>query len=276
MSRTAIPFHISIGPCTSGTTYPVRAAFGRAEILTELQLPDHVLDIAAGLLEPGGVAQLGDPALLGRSLSRALLTPPLRDLLLKRVKTAAQSGGRLQLKLQIAPTELAPLPWELITIGLSQPWSPALRADYALARVSRGGQPMAPVAIAGPLQILAVAAPGEEQQLAALEQALSADLRAGRIELRLMREATPATLERALMLGSTHVLHIAAPVALAATPAARDRQSAGMRRATPRLLFQRGVDFFQLTELLAHAADLRLITLAGTQGDAGAVGVALP
>lgn len=276
MSRTVIPFHIAIGPCTSGATYPVRATYGRTETLTELRLPDHVLDAAASLLEPGGVAQLGDPALFGRSLGRALLTPPLRDLLLKSVKSAAQSGGRLQLQLQIAPTELVPLPWELITIGLAQPWSPALRADYALTRVSRGAQPMPPAAIAGRLHILAVAAPGEEQQLYALEQALSDDLRAGRIELRLIRDATPATLERALMLESTHVLHIAAPVALAATPATRDGQSAAMRRGTPRLLFQRGIDIFQLTELLAHATDLRLVTLAGPQGDASAVGAALP
>jgi len=276
MSRTAIRFHISIGLCTSGTTYPVRAAFGRAETLTELQLPDHVLDAAASLLEPGGSAPLGDAALFGRSLGRALLTPPLRDLLLKSVKAAAQSGGRLQLQLQIAPTELAPLPWELITIGLSQPWSPALRADYALARVGRGGQPMPPAAIAGPLHILAVAAPGEEQQLAALEQALSDDLRAGRIELHLMHQATPATLERALMMGSTHVLHIAAPIELAGTPATRAGQSGLMRRGTPRLMLQRAIDIFELTELLANAADLRLVTLAGPQGDGSAVGAALP
>jgi peptidoglycan/xylan/chitin deacetylase (PgdA/CDA1 family) len=275
MSRTAIPFHITIGPCTSGTSYPVRAVFGRDETLTELQLPDQVLDAAADLLEPGGVAQLGDAARFGRSLGRALLTPPLRDLLLKSVKAAAQSGGRLQLQLQINPAELVPLPWELITLGLSQPWSPAQRADYALVRVSRGGKPVAPAAVAGPLQILAVAAPGEEQQLAALEQALSDDLRAGRIELRLMRNATPATLERALMIGSTHVLHIAAPIDLAA-PAVAHAGPGGIRRGTPRLLLQRGIDMFQLTELLGHAGDLRLVTLAGTQGDAGSVGVALP
>jgi hypothetical protein len=98
MSRTAIPFHISIGPCTSGATYPVRATFGRAEILTELQLPEHVLDAAASLLEPGGSAQLGDAALFGRSLGRALLTPPLRDLLLKSGKVAAQSLSSAQAK----------------------------------------------------------------------------------------------------------------------------------------------------------------------------------
>jgi len=206
--------------------------FGNAETLTELDLPDHVLDAAASLLEPSGSAQLGDAALFGRSLGRALLTPPLRDLLLKSVKVAAQSGKRLQLQLQIAPTELVPLPWELLTIGLSQPWSPALRADYALARVGRGGRSMPPAAIAGPLQILAVAAPGEEHQLAALEQALSDDLRAGRIELHLLYHATPATLERALMMGTTHVLHIAAPVELAANPAAQAGQG-GMRRGEP-------------------------------------------
>jgi peptidoglycan/xylan/chitin deacetylase (PgdA/CDA1 family) len=281
MSRTAIPFYISIGPCASGTTYPVRATFERAEARTELQLPDHALDVAASLLEPGGSAQLGDAALFGRALGRALLTPPLRDLLLKSVRAAAQAGGRLQLQLQIAPTELAPLPWELITVGLSSPWSPALRADYALARASRG-QPAPPAVLAGPLQVLAVATYGEELQLDALADALADQVRAGRIELRLMREATPATLERALMTGSTHVLYIAAPVEMAAAPA-RAGQISGMRRGTPRLMLRRnpdawkaGLDAFELIELLANAPDVRLVTLAGPQGHASEVQAALP
>jgi len=268
MSRTAIPFHISIGPCTSGTTYPVRARFEHAETRTELQLPDHVLDAAASLLEPDGSAQLGDAALFGRALGRALLTSQLRDLLLQSVKSAAQAGGRLQFQLHVAPAELAPLPWELITIGLSKPWSPALRADYALVRVNRGGRHAPPAAIAGPLHILAVAAPGEAQQLDALELALADVVRAGRIELRLMRETTPATLEHALMTSSTHILHIAAPVELGA--------SAGMRRGTPQLMLRRSIDAFGLIELLAHVDDLRLVTLAGPKGDAGAVQVGLP
>src|SRR5262245_10135164 len=216
MSRTAIPFQISIGPCTSGTAYPVRAVLGREEARTELLLPDHVLDAAASLLDPDGSAQLGDAALFGRALGRSLLTPPLRDLLLKSVKAAAQAGGRLQLQLHIAPTELVPLPWELITIGVSSPWSPALRADYALSRVSRGGRPPPPAALAGPLQILAVAAPGEELQLGELQAELAEDVRAGRIDLHLMREATQVTLERALMTSPPHILHIAAPVELTA------------------------------------------------------------
>src|SRR5262249_31922531 len=184
-------------------------------------------------------------------------------------------------QLQIAPIELAPLPWELITIGLSKPWSPALRADYALARVSRGGRPAPPAAVAGPPHLLAGPASGEEIQPHALEAAVAEEVRAGRVELRLMRDATPAMLERALMTSSTHLLHIAAPVELAA-PSARAEQSDLIRRATPRLMFRRtpdgrrnGIDTIELTELLAHAADLRLVTLVGPQGDASTVPLAL-
>jgi peptidoglycan/xylan/chitin deacetylase (PgdA/CDA1 family) len=275
MIRKAIPFHISIGPCTSGTTYPVRATFEGAETHTELLLPDLVLDAAADLLEPGGSAQLGDAAMFGRALGRALLTPPLRDLLLQSVKSAAQAGGRLQLQLQVAPAELVPLPWELVTIGVSRPWSPALRADYALARVGRGVRPARPAAIAGPLQILAVAAPGEAQQLDALEIALADQVRAGRIDLRLMRDATPATMEHALMTSPTHILHIASAVEL--TPPTAQAGSAGtLRRGTPQLMLRRVIDAFGLTELLARVDGLRLVTLTGAQGNAGAVQVGLP
>jgi peptidoglycan/xylan/chitin deacetylase (PgdA/CDA1 family) len=261
MSRKVIPFHISIGPYTSGETYPVRASFERAEILTELQLPDPVLDATADLLELGEL-RLDDAAVFGRALGRALLTPPLRELLLQSVK-AARAVGRLQLQLQIAPPELAPLPWELVTIGLARPWSPALHDDYALVRVSRAARPAAPAVVVGPLHILAVAAPGEELQLDALEVALVNEVRAGRIELRLLRDATPATLESALISDPVHVLHCAAPVALS-------------ERGAPRLMLRRGMEMFDLLDLAACAEDLRLVTVAGPQGDAASVGVLVP
>ena len=196
-------------------------------------------------------------------MGRALLAPPLRELLLQSVKAAAHAGGRLQLQLKITPPELAPLPWELITVGLSRPWSPGLRDEFALVRVSRAARPVPPAAVAGPLHVLAVAAPGEELQLDALELALADEVRAGRIELRLLRDATPASLERALMTSTVHVLHCAAAVAMT-------------ERGTPRLMLRRGLDTFGLTELLADADGLRLVTLAGPQGDASGVGVALP
>jgi peptidoglycan/xylan/chitin deacetylase (PgdA/CDA1 family) len=262
MSRKVIPFHISIGPYTSGESYPVRATFERVERLSELQLPELVLDATADLLETGELA-LDDAAVFGRALGRALFTPPLRELLLQSVKLAARVGGRLQLQLQIAPPELAPLPWELMTIGLARPWSPALHDDYALVRVSRGARPAAPAVVVGPLRILAVAAPGEELQLDALEVALAGQVRAGRIELRLLRDATPATLDGALLSEPVHVLHCAAPVALS-------------ERGAPRLMLRRGMETFDLLDLLSGAGDLRLVTLAGPQGDAGRVGMALP
>jgi peptidoglycan/xylan/chitin deacetylase (PgdA/CDA1 family) len=262
MSRKVIPFHISIGPYTSGESYPVRATFQRAETLSELQLPELVLDGTADLLETGDLA-LDDAVMFGRALGRALFTPPLRDLLLQSVKTAARLGERLQIQLQIAPPELAPLPWELMTIGLARPWSPALHDDYALVRVSRGARAAAPAAVIGPLCILAVAAPGEELQLDALEVALAGEVRAGRVELRLLRDATPATLEGALLSEPVHVLHCAAAVALS-------------ERGAPRLMLRRGMETFDLLDLLGGAGDLRLVTLAGPQGDAGRVGMALP
>jgi peptidoglycan/xylan/chitin deacetylase (PgdA/CDA1 family) len=262
MNRKVIPFLISIGPYTSGDAYPVRATFERAEALTELRLPEPLLDATADLLENGELS-LDDAALFGRLLGRALLTPPLREVLLRSVKAAAQAGGRLRVQLQITPPELVALPWELVTLGLARPWSPALRDDYALVRVSRGARPTSPAAVAGPLQILAIAAPGEELQLDALEAALADEVRAGQVELRLLSEATPATLERALMAGPVHIIHCAAPVALT-------------ERGAPRLMLHRGLDSFDLAELLGAADELRLFTLAGPQGDGAGVGAALP
>src|SRR5689334_19821202 len=128
MSRKVIPFHISIGPYTSGESYPVRATFQRAATLTELVLTELVLDGTADLLETGEPA-LDDAAVFGRALGRALFTPPRRGLLLQSVKTVARVGGRLQLQLQGAPAGLAPLPGELMTIGLTRPWARALHDD---------------------------------------------------------------------------------------------------------------------------------------------------
>ena len=262
MRQTISPFHISIGPRAATGTYQVRAAFGREVATADLQLPDPVLDLARRLARPGAQVPLGDLAFLGRALGRALLAPPIRDLLLRSVKVA-RGSGRLQLQLQIAPPELAALPWELVTVGLTKPWSPALRDEYALVRLSRVARPTAPVPLAGPLRILAVAVPGEELQLDALETALAGAVRAGAIALRALRNASPAALDRALMAEEIHILHVAAPVALD-------------ERGAPHLLLRRGLRAADLTDLLAEAAALRLVMLAGPQGDGGVADMAAP
>ncbi|HEX9371299.1 MAG TPA: polysaccharide deacetylase family protein, partial [Roseiflexaceae bacterium] len=115
----------------------------------------------------------------------------------------------------------------------------------------------------GPLCVLAAGAPGEELQIEALESALGEAARAGRIKLRVVRDVTPATLERALMEGPVHILHVAAPVALT-------------ERRAARLLLRRGADMFDLSELVAGQRDLRLVTLTGPQGDAASIGATLP
>ncbi|MBK9714230.1 MAG: polysaccharide deacetylase family protein [Kouleothrix sp.] len=263
MRQTIAPFQISIGPRTIGDAYPVRARFDRAETPAELLLPGGVLDLAARLGQAGGAAPLGDPAALGRALGRALFTPAIRDLLLRAAKDAAQAGARLQLQLQISPTELAALPWEWVTVGVTRAWSPALRDDYALVRVGRGPRPAAPTPLAGPLCILAIGAANEALQLSALETALDDAARAGRVELRVLRDPAPAAIERALMDGPVHILHCAAPVALT-------------ERGAPRLLLRREGEPLDLSGLLADARGLRLVTLAGPQGDASSIGVAAP
>jgi peptidoglycan/xylan/chitin deacetylase (PgdA/CDA1 family) len=214
------------------------------------------------MLQPNAILPINDPILFGQVLARLLFTPPLRELLLAAT-TAGRSGGRLQFQIQVAVPELVALPWELITIGIARPWSPALRDDYTLVRVGRSARPAPAVVVAGPLRILAAAAPGEGLQLEALEAALDDAVRAGRIDLRLLYEANPATLERALAEGPIHILHCAIPVVFS-------------EQGTPRLLLERDLDAFELMELLANAAQLRLVTLAGPQGDGSGVSGALP
>jgi len=263
LKQTIVPFQISIGPCTLGESYPVRARCERTEIATELRLSDQLLTFAERLVQPGAAVALGDTAAFGRSLGRVLFRPPLRQLLLESARAAARRQSRLQLQLKIGPPELAMLPWEYITVGAERPWSPALRDDYALVRASRDMQTTPPLPVAGPLRVLAIAAPAEGLQLKALADALAAPIRAGALELRIVDDATPATLERGLLDGPVHILHCAAPIGRT-------------ERGAPRLLLRRGMDLFDLVQLLADAHNLRLVIFTGPQGDASATAAALP
>lgn len=257
-----LALRIEIGARAFGDAYPVRMLAGQAERTAELVLPPVLAPVAERLAH-GGAQPLPDPGALGRALGRALFSPPLRDMLLGSARQAARDGMRVQLQFQIAPPELAALPWEWLSVGGERPWVPALRGEYALARVSRSLPPVPPLRVAGPLQVLALAAPGEALQLAALQEALAEPVRAGAIELRMVGDATPAALERALAARPVHVLHCAATIART-------------ERGAPRLLLRRGLDLFDLAGLLADAAKLRLVTLAGPQGDALALQAALP
>src|SRR5262249_31672337 len=144
--------------------------------------------LASRLLRPGVRLPLSDAPALGLALGHALLAPPLRDMLLRSARGAAQSGERMQVQLQIAAPELAVLPWEWISIGAAPAWSPALRDDYALVRVGRRVPSPPPTALGGALRVLAIASAGEGLQLEALHAALTPAIHNGQIELRLLRD----------------------------------------------------------------------------------------
>jgi peptidoglycan/xylan/chitin deacetylase (PgdA/CDA1 family) len=261
--QPVIPFHIAIGPRGSDGVYTVRATMREAETTTELELPEALQALAARLLQPGVRLPLGDAPALGQALGRALFAPPLRDMLLRSARGAAQSGARLQVQLQIAAPELALLPLEWITLGAAPSWSPALRDDYALVRVGRAVPPPPAVGIAGGLRVLAIASAGEELQLEALHAALVPAIHNGQVELRLLRDATSQALEIALRSDTPHILHCAAPIGFAANGA-------------PHLLLGRGLAALDLAALVAEAREVRLVTLVGTQGDAAALSAAPP
>jgi len=258
-----IPFHITIGPRASNDAYSVHATTERGETWTELVLPEQLLASTDWLLQPDVALPVRDPAALGRLLGRALFAPPLRDLLLRNIRAAAEAEQRLQIQLRITAPELAFLPWECLMIGAEAAWSPALRRDHTLVRVGNNARVGPPAALAGPLRVLAVAAAGEELQLAALEAALKPAMQAGRIALRLLPDVTPDTLDAALAHSAVHVLHCAAPVRL-------------LSGGRPRLMIGRGVDAFDLLEMLVQLPRLRLVTLAGPQGDGSSLSAAQP
>jgi peptidoglycan/xylan/chitin deacetylase (PgdA/CDA1 family) len=263
MIQKVIPFQISIGPRASSGAHPVRAVTGGAETTTELELPNALLMLATRLLQPGVTLPVSDALALGRALGRALLAPPLRDMLLRSARAAARDRRRLQVQLQIAAPELAVLPWEWITLGVVRPWSPALRDDYALVRVGRRAQAAPPADVAGPLRVLAVASSSEELQLETLHTALSPAVHDGRIELRLLRDVTPQALEMALASDAPHILHCATPIGFTAN-------------GVPQLMIGRGFAAFDLAALAAESPGLRLVALAGPQGDGSLVSAAAP
>jgi peptidoglycan/xylan/chitin deacetylase (PgdA/CDA1 family) len=257
--RTAIEttpvmvFHIAVGPFDDDGRRLVQARVNGRAAMSELHLAESLIDLGCQALH-AGAQRIADFPDVGRALGRALFTPPVRALLLDAARAAAADGARLQVRLQINAPELAALPWEYLSLGSANVWTPALRADYALVRAGRRVQPPPPLSLREPLRVLAVASPGNAHCLDALERALASGIRAGRIDLRILPDADPATLRRALADAMPHVLHLAARVVLA--PDQRLE-----------LDVSRMLDAGDLIDLLTGAADLRLVTLTGGEGD---------
>lgn len=248
-----VVFHIAIGPFDGNGRCPVQASVNGRAVASELHLADPLLDLGNQALHTG-VQRIEDVPAVGRALGRALFAPAVRTLLLDTARTAAADGARLQVRLQINAPELAALPWEYLSLGSTNVWTPALRADYTLVRAGRRVPSPPPLPLREPLRVLAVASPGNGHCLDALERTLAPGIRAGRIDLRTASDADSATLRRALADEMPHVLHMAARVVL--TPDQRLELDLGSM-----------IDAGDLIDLLADAADLRLVTLTGSEGN---------
>ncbi|MFO7167743.1 MAG: polysaccharide deacetylase, partial [Chloroflexota bacterium] len=248
-----IPLQITLGPQLSEGVYALAAALRDEEIAAEVEIRKPLLALADRLFEPEAApVPIVDPTTLGQTLGRALFTDELRELMLRGAREAAEVGARLQIRLHLAAYELAALPWEWLTLGKAHRWAPALHLDYPLVRITRRTRP-APPAPGVPLRVLAIAARGEGPQLEALEAALAEELDAGLVALRLLEDATPSALERALAAGGFHVLHLAAPVLLT-----RDERL--------EVAIGSGVDSSELADMLLDAEELRLVSFTGEHG----------
>lgn len=248
-----VVFHVAIGPFDDNGHCPVQASLNGRAVASELHLAEPLIALGYQALH-AGARRIEDVPAVGRALGRALFTPPVRTLLLDAARSAAADGARLQVRLQINAPELAALPWEYLSLGGTNVWTPALRTDYTLVRAGRRVLPPPPLPLREPLRVLAVASPGNGHCLEALERALAPGIRAGRIDLRTAQDADSATLQRALAEDAPHVLHLAARVILA--PDQRLELGLGAM-----------IDAGDLIDLLADAANLRLVTLTGGEGD---------
>lgn len=263
MSYPVRPFRIIIGQRLVSGAYAVRATTDQVDIHTELVLPPYAWELSEALCRVPVLPLMVPPQALGRALGRALLTGPLRSGLVQAAQQAIQAHERVQIQLQINAPGLAALPWEWLTLGSERSWSPALRFDSGLVRISPQVSAAPSRIVNGPLRILAVASATETAQLAALEEALAFGVQTGRLVLRLCNDNSPEALALALAHECPHILHCAAPVTL--TP-----------QGSPRLAIGAGIDAFDLAEYASSAPDMRLVLLAGAQGDAKSASLAAP
>jgi peptidoglycan/xylan/chitin deacetylase (PgdA/CDA1 family) len=239
MPTAVIPFQLMVGGRGAGG-YGLRATAAGRAAEAALELPPLA----------------GDAEALGLALGRALFPPPVRQLLIDVARGADEAGARVQIQLQVAPPELAALPWEWATLGSEAPWRPAVREDYTLVRSGRPARRGAPLALDGPLRLLIACAPGSTAAAAPLGHALAEAVDAGRLTVDLLRDADPLTLREALDEEPCHVLHLVADDATGSAAAARIRLG-------------RGLDAAGLAGIVEDRPELRLVTLAAAPGAPG-------
>ncbi|MCG8417649.1 MAG: CHAT domain-containing protein [Proteobacteria bacterium] len=152
---------------------------------------------------------------LGASLFKSVFDEGVRDCLrssLEHINERPGTGLRIKLRLDDAP-ELGDLPWELLYDGTNERFL-AKSHHTPIVRYLELSECIRPLPLALPLEILVmisapdgVATLDVEGEKAHLEQALGSLRRAGKVRLTYLPQATPRALQRALSIGTYHVIH---------------------------------------------------------------------
>ena len=192
---------------------------------------------------------------LGHALWQTLFQPPVATRYAESRGIVGKDGLRVRLRLDAA--ELASLPWEYLCDPETDHFV-ALTRDTSLVRYVPRPEPKPPLAVAGPLRVLAlISAPSDmpplavDQERALIEEALAPLVEAQRVALVFETDARPAVLQDRLRSGF-HVLHYVGHAVLAGGQGHLVLQDDGGRA--------RQVSASALEPLLG-SADLRLAVL---------------
>lgn len=248
----AITVQISIVQRLSAGVYSLEAQSDGQLAYGEFELDAHLLTAIEQLWQGQRVpaSSLGG---WSQKLGQLLTPPEIWALLEMAQIKAAEQKRPLQIQLDILPPELVPLPWECLSWA-DDSWLPALEIQKTLVRVATGLPPIERLAVSGPLRILAIASSSQALHIEALQRALQQAQAQDLIQLQVLQQASPQQLELTLLTFQPHILHCAAEISLSETGFAQ-------------LELSQPLSALALANLCEQCTNLRLVSLAGAQGD---------
>ncbi|MEM7330991.1 MAG: SUMF1/EgtB/PvdO family nonheme iron enzyme, partial [Chloroflexota bacterium] len=215
MATPPLTIHLQIGSADENGRYPISVINSpnnrktRKPVWQEMPWDEvqHLVSYYQSLLVDGKQVRK-----LGKTLSRFLLPTRIKKLF-RAAQTIADSAGRpLHVRLEITPTALQSLPWELLYDTKAKNYWTTGRT-VTLTRYSPVSKAQRPLWINTPLKILLVTAapddlpPFEQDKTAVRIQRALAPLKDD-IELTTINDATPEFLHQSLLTIQPDVLHI--------------------------------------------------------------------
>ncbi|MGH3481588.1 MAG: CHAT domain-containing protein, partial [Nocardioidaceae bacterium] len=218
---TTLDFNLKISPGNDHTYQVVaRAPGGDASATMRLSGTsmdfDHQLAVVRDTVLASSMTVPGAPAAdeqvvrdMGRRLFEALVTDDVRSLYVASGQQARAQGGGLRLILQVAPPELARLPWEFVFDPVQQSY---LSLSSSLVRYPEVLAARRPLQVSAPLRILGMVARhgdrgGVDDEQRRLRAALAGLERDGLVELSWVAGQTYRDLANALERGPWQVFH---------------------------------------------------------------------